>query len=78
MTSRGGTAANPVIHSMDCALATARATERRARALLTAAVAGPAQLALARDIYARATMRTRRLEEVLELAVEAVLPEGAS
>ena len=57
--------------SIERALACARATERRAHALLTAAVAAPAQQELARDIYARATKRSKRLQDALDLAVSA-------
>jgi hypothetical protein len=55
--------------AVECALATARATERRAEYLLALAKASPELLAKAQGIYVRAGARVRRLERVLTLAV---------
>jgi hypothetical protein len=57
------------LKAVECALATARATERRAEHLLALAKASPALLAKAQGIYVRAGARVRKLERALNLAV---------
>jgi hypothetical protein len=57
------------LKAMECALATAKATEKRAKYLLAVAKASPELLTKAQDIYARAGARVKKLERALSLAV---------
>lgn len=52
-------------HAIEVALAAARATERRALALIRVAKAKPATLGKAHGIYLRAKLRAVRLERAL-------------
>ena len=68
-----------MLKAVECALATARATESRSATLLALAKASPELLLKARGIYLRAGERVRRLQVVLEKAVEVVdVGEGVS
>jgi len=57
------------LKAVESALATAKATERRAATLLALAKASPDLLLKARGIYVRAGDRVRRLQVALEKAV---------
>lgn len=56
------------LKAMECALATAKATQRRAKLLLSEATASPTMLHTAEGIYVRSRARVKKLEWVLRLA----------
>ena len=58
-----------ITHAMSVAMVAAKATEQRAALLLHMAKASPATLHRAREIYARAKVRTDRLSRALGLLV---------
>jgi hypothetical protein len=57
------------LKSIECALATAKATEKRAEYLLALAKASPELRLKARGIYLRAGARVKKLEKALELSI---------
>jgi hypothetical protein len=61
-----------MLRAVESALATAKATERRAATLLELAKASPEILLRARGIYVRAGARVRRLHKLLEQSVALV------
>ena len=63
------------LKSVKCALATAKATERRAWRLVDLAKASPEILRKAWDIRQRATVRVSKLERVLRLATDRLAGE---
>ena len=57
------------LHSMEAALAAAKATEKRAAILLAMAKASPKQLELAQGIYLRAGLRAKKIQDRLDQLV---------
>lgn len=65
------------LRCMECALATAKLTEKRALELLGLAKASPEILLKARGIYLRAESRVKKIEENLRKMIAKLDPEIA-